>query len=117
MGYVNQFREMRCDFDFFEHLDDHIRLSKEWKNMRENLWDLYKVFPLVQMFPEAPIYVQFVEPSPRNPVEALTASLLNSMEINLANLYYYLTILEFERLPILMTENRMRQRIVRKPND
>jgi len=110
-GYINQqMQQMRCNFNFQEG-DDHIRQSYEWKAMRENLWVLYGVFPLAKIFPLAPKYPPYVEPSPRNPVEMLTANLLNAMELNLQNLYDIIMRLQFNKLPILMTQDREYQRL------
>jgi len=70
------------------------------------------MFPYAKIFPNAPLYPLFNPPGVLNPVERLTADLLNAMEITLKNLYEFS--ISFDRLPILLTENRMRQRIVRK---
>lgn len=104
---------MRCDWDIndlamtFKGNNDN-----GWESMRFNIQDIYNMFPYQLMFPNAPIYPTFRPPTVSNPIERLTANLLNAMELTLNNLNNYKTM--FDTYPILLTENRMRQRIIRK---
>ena len=114
MGYLrNAMRNMKCDWSINDlgmtFKGDN---NNGWESMRLNIQDIYNMFPYQLMFPLAPTYPAFSPPTVSNPMERLTANLLNAMELTLNNLNNYKVM--FNTYPILLTENRMRQRIVRK---
>jgi len=101
---------MRCDWSF--NTDDHCRFSW-WRNMRLNIQEMYQTFPFYLIFSNSPVYITFNEPSPRNPVEVLSADLLNSMEINLKNIYEFTKSLTYYPLNVILTKDISRRKTAR----
>lgn len=112
-GYINRIRNLNCDYDDTQL---NVTFDNGWLALREQIWELWNLFPFSEIFPNTLYYREPLIPSSSKQTEELTDELLNSMELNLYLMNVFITNFDerFDRLPVKMTENKLYRKYVKR---
>lgn len=80
--------------------------TPDWLSMRLNIQNIKDALPL---YSHTPIYPAVIYPTFNTPVERLTFTLLNAMELNLRDAYLRITnmIKQRRKIPIILTDDEI----------